>query len=68
MTGIWQAALAAILVATIAGCAPTATTMPSAGGSGPQFEPGDPCMGVVPELCANPGPVVNRTPGDTADF
>ena len=42
-----------LLAIALAGCAASAGgTGPAAGGAGPQYEPGDPCKGVVPELCA----------------
>ena len=66
MEMILRATLAVAVLAGLAACAPTTGALgPVAGGSGPQYEPGDPCKGVVPELCPTPAqPVVNRTPGE----
>ena len=64
MKTILRAALAATVAIGAAGCAPVTEGGMTIGASGPQYEPGDPCLGVVPQLCANPGSVVNRTPGE----
>ncbi|SPJ24267.1 hypothetical protein [Palleronia abyssalis] len=57
--------LAPIVAVTLAlaACAPVEGTVPLAtpdggatGGTGPQYEPGDPCKGVVPQLCAYDSP------------
>ena len=64
MDMILRAALAATVLAGLSACAPTSGIGGVSGGTGPQFAADDPCQGVVPELCASPSPIVDRTPGE----